>query len=173
MHLNYTAEQEDLRRELRAYMQALMTEELRQELRETEGGGPLYHQAMQQLGADGWLGIGWPEEYGGRACGPIEEFIFFDEVQRVGFPPPILTLSTVGPTLMKYGTEAQRAKYLPDILRGKCHFSIGYSEPSGGTDLAALVTRAERKGDRYVINGQKIWTSLADHADYILSLIHI
>jgi 3-oxocholest-4-en-26-oyl-CoA dehydrogenase alpha subunit len=167
VYLDYTKEQESLRGELRAYMNAMMTDELRDELTRTEGGGPLYHEAMRELGRDGWLGIGWPKAYGGRACGPIEEFIFFDEVQRAGFPPPILTLSTVGPTLMKYGTEAQKQAYLPEILQGTCHFSIGYSEPSGGTDLAGLTTRAERVGDEYVINGQKIWTSLADHADYI------
>ena len=132
-----------------------------------EGGGPLYHEAMQQLGADGWLGIGWPKEHGGQGRGPIEQFIFFDEVQRAGFPVPILTLNTVGPTLLKFGTDEQKAKYPPKILEGKCHFSIGYTEPESGTDLASLQTSAVRDGDEYVINGQKIWTSLADHADYM------
>ena len=122
---------------------------------------------MQQLGADGWLGIGWPKEHGGQGRGPIEQFIFFDEVQRAGFPIPILTLNTVGPTLLKFGTEEQKAKYPPKILEGKCHFSIGYTEPGSGTDLASLQTSAVRDGDDYVINGQKIWTSLADHADYM------
>jgi alkylation response protein AidB-like acyl-CoA dehydrogenase len=122
---------------------------------------------MQRLGADGWLGIGWPKEHGGQGRGPIEQFIFFDEVQRAGFPIPILTLNTVGPTLLKFGTDEQKAKYPPQILEGKCHFSIGYTEPASGTDLASLSTSAVRDGDEYVINGQKIWTSLADHADYM------
>ncbi|MGB5268245.1 MAG: acyl-CoA dehydrogenase family protein, partial [Polyangiales bacterium] len=123
--------------------------------------------AMQRLGADGWLGIGWPKEHGGQGRGPIEQFIFFDEVQRAGFPIPILTLNTVGPTLLKFGTAEQKAKYPPKILEGTCHFSIGYTEPGAGTDLASLQTSAVRDGDDYVINGQKIWTSLADHADYM------
>ena len=112
------------------------------ELDEVEGGGPLYHQAMQKLGADGWLGIGWPKEHGGQGRGPIEQFIFFDEVQRAGFPVPILTLNTVGPTLLKFGTAEQKAKYPPKILEGKCHFSIGYTEPDSVTDLASLKTSA-------------------------------
>ena len=99
--------------------------------------------------------------------GASGNFIFFDEVQRAGFPIPILTLNTVGPTLLKFGTDEQKAEYPPKILEGKCHFSIGYTEPESGTDLASLQTSAVREGDQYVINGQKIWTSLADHADYM------
>ncbi len=167
MYLDYTPDQKALRDKLRAYLDSLMTEALHQELLESEGGGPEYHKAMERLGADGWLGIGWPTEHGGQGKGPIEQFIFFDEVQRVSFPVPILTLNTVGPTLLKFGTEAQKKKYPPLILQGKCHFSIGYTEPQAGTDLASLKTTAVRDGDEYVINGQKIWTSLADHADYM------
>ena len=167
MYLDYTDEQRALLAEIRAYMADLVSEELRAELRHTEGGGPLYHQAIQKMGADGWLGIGWPAEHGGQGRGPIEQFIFFDEVQAAGFPVPILTLNTVGPTLIKFGTEEQRARYLPPILEGRCHFSIGYSEPAAGTDLASLRTKAVRDGDQYVITGQKMWTSLADHADFI------
>jgi len=167
MYCDYTPEQKALQQELRAYFDDLITEELVAELDQSEGGGPLYHQAMRKLGTDGWLGIGWPKEHGGQGRGPIEQFIFFDEVQRAGFPIPILTLNTVGPTLLKFGTEAQKAEYPPKILRGECHFSIGYTEPGSGTDLASLKTTAKRDGDDYVIRGQKIWTSLADHADYI------
>ncbi|MEM9728901.1 MAG: acyl-CoA dehydrogenase family protein [Myxococcota bacterium] len=167
MFFDYTDEQKALLDELRAYFDDLITDELEDELNGAEGGGPLYHQAMQRLGKDGWLGIGWPKEHGGQGRGPIEQFIFFDEVQRAGFPVPILTLNTVGPTLLKFGTDAQKAKYPPKILEGRCHFSIGYTEPASGTDLASLKTTAVRDGDEYVINGQKIWTSLADHADYM------
>ena len=119
------------------------------------------------MGADGWLGIGWPKEFGGQGRSAIEQYIFFDEVQRAGFPIPFLTLCTVGPTLMKYGTDEQKAKFLPAILRGELHFAIGYSEPGAGTDLAALRTRAVRDGDDYVVDGQKVFTSLAEYADYI------
>ena len=104
MHLDYTPEQHALRTELRGYFAQLMTPDLRAELAGSEGGGPLYHQALRQMGRDGWLGIGWPIEFGGRARPAIEQFIFFDEIQRAGFPIPFLTLCTVGPTLMKFGS---------------------------------------------------------------------
>jgi len=167
MYLDYTPEQKVLQEEIRAYMADLMTEALVEEILESEGGGPLYHQAIEKMGADGWLGIGWPVEWGGQARGPIEQFIFFDEVQGAGFPVPILTLNTVGPMLLGHGTDAQKAAFIPRILAGRCHFSIGYTEPSSGTDLASLKTSAVRDGDDYIIRGQKIWTSLADHADYL------
>jgi alkylation response protein AidB-like acyl-CoA dehydrogenase len=167
MYVDYSPEQKTLQTELRAYFARLMTPELEAELRSSEGGGPHYQRALTQMGRDGWLGVGWPKEYGGQGRTPLEQFIFFDEVQRAGFPIPLLTLNTVGPTLMRFGTAEQRAKYLPPILRGELHFSIGYTEPEAGTDLAALKTRAVRQGDHYVVNGQKVFTSLAAHADYI------
>ncbi len=167
MHIAYTAEQHALQARIRQRMAELMTPELREELLQTEGGGPLYRQTLQTLGSEGWLGLGWPKAYGGQGRTPIEEFIFFDEMHRSGFPIPLLTLNTVGPTLMAFGTDAQRQDLLPRILEGNVHFSIGYTEPSAGTDLASLKTTATRDGDDYVIQGQKIWTSLADHADYL------
>jgi alkylation response protein AidB-like acyl-CoA dehydrogenase len=167
MYIDYTPEQNELRTQVRSLMATLMTDELREELHHQEGGGPLYYSAMERIAGEGWLGFGWPVEVGGLGRSPMEEFIFFDEVHRSGFPIPLLTLSTVGPTLIRYGSEEQKAEILPKILAGKLHFSIGYSEPSAGTDLASLQTRAERAGEDYVINGQKIWISLADHADYL------
>jgi alkylation response protein AidB-like acyl-CoA dehydrogenase len=167
MHIDFSDEEKALRLELRNYFAALMTPEVEEEVATSEGGGPLYTRALKRMGADGWLGIGWPKQYGGQGRSALEQFIFFDEVQRAGFPIPLLTLNTVGPTLMKYGSDAQRARYLPPILRGELHFSIGYTEPEAGTDLAALKTRALRDGDFYVVNGQKVFTSLALHADYI------
>ena len=167
MYIDYTPAEKKLKAELRAYFQELVTPEVLDEFSGSEGGGPLYTKALRRMGADGWLGIGWPVEVGGRARPAIEQYIFFDEVQRAGFPIPFLTLCTVGPTLMKYGTEEQKAKMLPAILRGELHFAIGYSEPEAGTDLASLKTRAVREGDTYVVNGQKVFTSLAEYADYI------
>ncbi len=167
MFIDYTEAERALQQQVRETMAALMTDALRAELAHQEGGGPLYRAALEQLGADGWLGLGWPVSAGGQGRGPIEEFIFFDEVHRSGFPIPLLTLNTVGPTLIRFGTDAQRAEFLPRILAGRCHFAIGYTEPSAGTDLASLQTRAVRQGDQYVITGQKIFTSLADFADYI------
>jgi alkylation response protein AidB-like acyl-CoA dehydrogenase len=167
MFIDFTEQERALRDQLRAYFREIVTDDVLAEVSEREGGGPLYTETMRRLGADGWLGIGWPEEYGGRARPAIEQYIFFDEVQRAGFPIPFLTLCTVGPTLIKYGTDAQKREMLPKILRGELHFSIGYTEANAGTDLASLETRAVRDGDCYVVNGQKVFTSLADHADYI------
>ena len=123
-------------------------------------------KVVKQMGTDGWLGIGWPEEYGGKNKSQLEQFIFFDESMRAGAPVPMLTINTVGPTIFRYGTDEQKDRFLPQILRGEIHFCIGYTEPGAGTDLAALKTRAVRDGDEYVINGQKIFTSLASDADY-------
>ena len=167
MYIDYTDAERALIAELRAYFARVVTDAVLDEVAGTEGGGPLYTKALKQMGADGWLGIGWPKEFGGQGRSSIEQYIFFDEVQRAGFPIPFLTLCTVGPTLMKYGTDEQKARLLPAILRGETHFAIGYSEPSAGTDLASLRTRAVRDGDDYVIDGQKVFTSLAEYADYI------
>jgi alkylation response protein AidB-like acyl-CoA dehydrogenase len=119
------------------------------------------------MGADGWLGIGWPKEYGGQDRTMIEQLIFHDEATAAGAAIPLLTMNSVGPTLMEYGTQAQKDFFLPRILAGELHFAIGYSEPDAGTDLASLRTRAVRDGDGWVINGQKMWTSLASVADYV------
>jgi alkylation response protein AidB-like acyl-CoA dehydrogenase len=167
MHIDFTPEQRRFRDELRDYFGRMMTDDLVQEITGTEGGGPLYRKALKQMGSDGLLGIGWPEEYGGGARSKVDQFIFSDEVQRAGYPLPFLTLNTVGPTLMRYGNDEQRNEFLPRILKGELHFCIGYSEPGAGTDLASLKTRADRDGDDWVINGQKMWTSLADFSDYV------
>jgi alkylation response protein AidB-like acyl-CoA dehydrogenase len=176
MDLTYTPEQERLRRELRGYFAALMTPERREALATADGeygSGAAYRQVVRELGRDGWLALSWPEEYGGRGASGIEQLIFTDEAAVAGVPVPFLTLSTVGPTIMRFGTAGQKAHYLPRIAGGEIHFSIGYSEPEAGTDLASLRTRAVRvKGDGeggggYVINGQKMWTSLIQYADYV------
>jgi alkylation response protein AidB-like acyl-CoA dehydrogenase len=170
MHIGYTPEQEDLRRELRSYFAALMTPDRRAAL--TSGGGDYgdsatYKDTVRRMGLDGWLTLGWPEEYGGRNRPMIEQLIFVDEAAVAGAPVPFLTLNSIGPTIMAYGTPEQQADYLPKIASGEIHFAIGYSEPEAGTDLAALRTRAVRDGDEYVINGQKMWTSLVQYADYV------
>ena len=168
MELDFTPDQKKFRDELRAYFKDMMTAELVKELRgDGEGGGPLFRAAMKQMGRDGLLGVGWPKAYGGQGRSPIEQFIFADEVQTAGFPLPFLTLNTVGPTLMHYGSDTQRDFFLPKILAGEMFFAIGYSEPGAGTDLASLKTAAVKDGNDWVINGQKMWTSLAGYADYI------
>jgi alkylation response protein AidB-like acyl-CoA dehydrogenase len=167
MYIDYTPEQQQLRDELRAYFTPLVTPEYQAELGESEGGGPLYMKAVRQLGADGWLGLGWPKEYGGQGRTPVEQFVFFDEASRAGVMLPMLTINAVAPAIMEHGTAAQKARYLPAILRGEAHFAIGYTEPSSGTDLASLRTRAVRDGDSWMINGSKLFTSQAEYADYI------
>jgi alkylation response protein AidB-like acyl-CoA dehydrogenase len=122
---------------------------------------------VRQLGRDGWLVLSWPAEYGGRGGSMLDQLIFTDEAAAAGVPVPFLTINTVGPTIMRFGTGEQKARYLPKIAAGELHFSIGYSEPEAGTDLAALRTRAVRDGDGYVINGQKMWTSLIQYADFV------
>ena len=170
MRIDYTPEQQALAAELREYFAELMTPERRAGLRSgggEYGDGVAYKEIVRQLGKDGWLALGWPPEYGGQGRSMLDQLIFTDEAAVAGVPVPFLTVNTVGPTIMRYGTEEQKAFYLPKIAAGELHFSIGYSEPEAGTDLASLRTRAERDGDEYVVTGQKMWTSLIEYADYV------
>jgi alkylation response protein AidB-like acyl-CoA dehydrogenase len=167
MEIGYTEEQEALRDRLRDYYARLLTPEIEAQLAESHGIGPHMRRVVKQMAEDGWLGIGWPVEYGGQGRSAIEQYIFFDESMRAGAPVPMLTINTVGPTIMQFGSNEQKEFFLPKILAGDIHFCIGYTEPGSGTDLASLQTRAVRDGDEYVINGQKIFTSLAGDADYI------
>ena len=166
MEIGYTEEQQALRQELREYYANLLTPEVEAELSVSHGIGPTVRRITKQMASDGWLGIGWPKQYGGQGRSAIEQFIFFDESMRSGAPVPMLTINTVGPTIMNFGTDEQKAFFLPKILAGEIHFCIGYSEPQAGTDLAALQTRGVVDGEELVINGQKIFTSLAGDADY-------
>jgi alkylation response protein AidB-like acyl-CoA dehydrogenase len=167
MYIGLTDEQERLRQEVRAYYEELLTPEVREKLAGAGGVGPENRRVVRKMGEDGWLGVGWPKEWGGRGFTPVEQFIWFDESMRAGASVPMLTINTVGPTIMNFGTDEQREFFVPKILKGEIHFCIGYSEPGAGTDLAALRTKAERDGDEYIINGQKMWTSLATDADFV------
>jgi hypothetical protein len=170
VHIELTDEQQALRAQLRGYFAGLLTPAERHELL-TERHGPVYRDVIRRMGRDGWLGVGWPVEYGGRGFGEIEQQIFVDEATRADVPLPSVTLQTVGPTLQVHGTPEQRARFLPAILAGEVHFAIGYTEPDAGTDLAALRTTAVRDGDTYVdtyvVNGQKIFTTGAHDADFV------
>jgi len=171
MRIAYTPEQERLRAELRDYFARLMTDEVRAALEDPAegdyGDGEAYRSVVRRLGRDGWLALSWPAEYGGRGGTVLDQLIFTDEAALARVPVPFLTVNTVGPTIMRFGTPAQKAFYLPRIAAGEIHFSIGYSEPGAGTDLASLRTTATRDGDEYVIDGQKMWTSLIQYADYV------
>ncbi len=162
MQLEFTVEQRLLQGQLRAYFEDLVAE-----VESSDFDEPAYTHYIRRMGQDGWLGVGWPLEYGGQARGAIDQMIFVEESHWAGVPLPLLTLNSVGPTLMALGTAEQKQRILPGILRGEVHFSIGYTEPSAGTDLASLQTRAVHDRDEYVINGQKIYTSAIQYADYV------
>jgi 3-oxocholest-4-en-26-oyl-CoA dehydrogenase alpha subunit len=167
MRFQETAEERALRVELRQYFTAL-----REELALDDKGAPGedepgFRRVVRRLGQDGWLGIGWPKEYGGQARSARDQFVMFDEVQRAGIPFPFVTINTVGPTIMRFGTEAQKERYLPGILAGEINVAIGYTEPGAGTDLASLRTSAVLDGDSWVVNGSKVFTSGANQADYV------
>ncbi|ORW04353.1 acyl-CoA dehydrogenase family protein [Mycobacterium kyorinense] len=170
MRISYTPEQEELRRELRSYFAKLITPERREALSSTSGEygtGNVYRETVAQMGRDGWLALGWPKEYGGQARSAMDQLIFTDEAAIAGAPVPFLTINSVAPTIMAFGSEEQKKFFLPKIAAGELHFAIGYSEPGAGTDLANLRTTAVRDGDDYIVNGQKMWTSLIQYADYV------
>ena len=161
-----TAEERAFKQEARTYLSGLVNEDDRAEMR-TDRMGPAYHRIIKQMGADGWMGVGWPKEYGGQGRGAIEQQVFVNEAARADVHLPSVTLQTVGPTLQAYGTEKQKEMFLADIVTGDVHFAIGYSEPDAGTDLASMRTSAVRDGDHYVVNGQKMWTTGGHAADYV------
>ncbi|TQM70672.1 hypothetical protein FHX41_4408 [Actinomadura hallensis] len=166
MFIDLTDEQKKLRAELREYFENCLDAEQRAAIEE-DPFGPAYMEHCRRLGRDGMLGVALPKEYGGRGYGPVEQTIFANEIARAEVTYPLITLNSVAPTILQYGTDAQKEFFIPRILAGECHFAIGYSEPGAGTDLAALRTTAVRDGDHYVVNGQKIFTSGAHHADYV------
>jgi 3-oxo-4-pregnene-20-carboxyl-CoA dehydrogenase beta subunit len=166
MFIELTPEQQRLQAELREYLTGLVSAEERAAM-DADRHGPAYRAVVRRLGRDGWLGLGWPERYGGRGLGPIEQQLFVTEACRADVPFPAVTLLTVGPVLQAHGTAEQQARFLPPILAGELHFAIGYTEPEAGTDLAALRTSAVRAGDSYVVNGQKVFTTGAHSAEYI------
>jgi 3-oxo-4-pregnene-20-carboxyl-CoA dehydrogenase beta subunit len=172
MFLDLTDEQVSLRDELRAYFSTLISAEERASML-GDRHNAAYRAVVRRMGRDGWLGLGWPTEFGGRGLGQVEQQIFVDEAARADVPLPSVTLQTVGPTLQAHGTPEQKEFFLPRILAGELHFAIGYTEPEAGTDLAALRTRAVlvngdgEAGGTYVVNGQKIFTTGGHDADYI------
>ena len=167
-NLELTEEQRALKAELRDYFTGLADARRAPRLMATDRHGPTYQKTIRQMGDDGWMGVGWPKEYGGHGLGEVEQTIFANEAQRADVHLPAVTLQTVGPTLIRYGTEQQKDLFLKRILAGDVHFAIGYSEPDAGTDLASLRTTADaRDGDHYVVNGQKMWTTGGHQADYL------
>jgi len=166
MYCKLTDQQLSLRDEIRNYFKTLITPSLKDALR-GHSATPLYKEVIRQIGKDGCLAVGWPVQYGGRGLGAVEQMIFVQEALRAGAPIPFVTLSTLGPTLMVHGSEEQKAYFLPRIASGQLHFAIGYTEPSSGTDLASLKTKAVLNNGVFRVNGNKIYTSHAEGADYV------
>lgn len=170
MKIEFTPEQLALQQEVREYMQGIMTPAMREEMKNPEyfeGGGPEFRKQFAKMGKDGWISLSWPKALGGREATPMDQYIFTEEVMAAGFPYPFLTTEAVGPVLSEYASDTVRDEAVKGVLAGETVIAIGYSEPGAGTDLAGLTTRAVRDGDDWVINGQKMWTSLANFADYV------
>lgn len=167
MDFDYTPAQEQLRKDYRERLESVMTPERRAAVAGLMEGGDAMTEVRRALGAAGLLGVAWPIEYGGHGLTALEQYIFGEEARRVNAPLPMITLNTVGPTLIQFGTDQQKTRFLPAILKGEVDFAIGYSEPGAGSDLASLRTTAVRDGDEFVINGSKMFTSGAEFADYI------
>ncbi|QQD17347.1 acyl-CoA dehydrogenase family protein [Spongiibacter nanhainus] len=171
MNIELSPAQEAFRQRVRDYMsQQMMTADFIAELANEEfshGGGPVYWQKMRQLGEDGWIRYSWPKELGGAGADPVEQYLLVDEAKRSGFPWPALSANSIGPVFAKHAQPEIRERIVAEIMNGEAYLAIGYSEPSAGSDLASLRTRAERDGDDWIINGQKIWTSCANFSQYI------
>lgn len=166
MYLELTDEQAALQQTLREYFATVVSPDEAEAMLVTRHGD-VYRDVVKRMGRDGWLGVGWPSEYGGHGFGQLEQQIFVNEAARRDVPLPYVTLQTVGPVLQVHGTPAQKDFFLPKILAGELHFAIGYTEPEAGTDLASLRTKAVRDGDHYVVNGQKVFTTGGHDADYV------
>src|SRR5207253_626656 len=168
MRYAYPREQLAWRDEVRRFLQKAVTPALVAEMRQAgnEGDGPLARAFHRQMFEKGWWAIGWPKEFGGLGKSAVEQYIFIDEMMAAGAPAMRLAVSSVAPTILRVGSEEQKARWLPSILKGEIDFAVAYSEPDAGTDLASLKTRAVLDGDQWVVNGQKIWNTGAHTASH-------
>jgi alkylation response protein AidB-like acyl-CoA dehydrogenase len=173
MDLSFTAEEQTFRDEVRAFLAEKLPARIADKVRT---GKRLAKADMEQwhaiLNARGWLANHWPQQYGGPGWNAVQKFIFENECALAHAPRIVpFGVNMLGPVLIKYGTEAQKARWLPRILDGSDWWCQGYSEPGAGSDLAAVKTTAVRNGDHYVVNGQKTWTTLGQHANMIFCLV--
>ncbi len=176
-------ELESFRRETRSWLEANCPPDMREPVRdETDlcwGGRNAYFKNEAQkrwlelMAGRGWTVPDWPKDYGGGGLSPAESKILRQEMTAIGARNPLYSfgISMLGPALLKYGTEEQKKRFLPEIARGEIRWCQGYSEPNAGSDLASLQTKAEDKDDHWLVNGQKVWTSYADKADWIFCLV--
>ena len=177
MNARFSEEDEAFRREIADWM----AENLRGEFESVKGrGGPGDEQALfgerhaweKRMGQHGWVGVGWPKSVGGRGCSLTQQMIFHEEYARAGGPGRVghIGEGLLGPTLIHFGNDDQKQRFLPKILSGEEVWCQGYSEPSAGSDLANVQTRAELEGDEWIVNGQKVWTSGAEWSDWCFVL---
>ena len=168
MEFNFTPEQERLRLEVREFLQKNVTEKSRLDFKYDHPYCEDTKKVLRGLGERGWLCPLWPKEMGGIGATALDNYVIQEEIARAYAPEPFAVMApmVVGPTLMMHGTEEQKKKYVPRIARGEIEFSLGYTEPQAGSDLASLALKAEDKGDHYLINGQKMYSTKADFADY-------
>jgi len=168
MEFSFTPEQDRLRLEVREFLQKEVTDESRMDFRFDRQYGPDTWRVLRGLGERGWLCPAWPRELGGIGASPLDNYVIQDEISYAYAPTPFAVISAmvVGPTLLLHGSEEQKKKYLPMIARGEVEFSMGYTEPQSGSDLASLSLRADDKGEYYLVNGQKMFSTKADFADY-------
>lgn len=168
MEFSFTPEQERLRLEVRKFLEKNVTEKSRLDFKYDHPYSEDTKKVLRGLGERGWLCALWPKEMGGIGATALDNFVIQEEIARAYAPEPFSVMApmVVGPTLMMHGTEEQKKEYLPRIARGEIEFSLGYTEPQSGSDLASLSLKAEDKGDYYLINGQKMYSTKADFADY-------
>ena len=174
---------DDFRSETRAWLEANCPPEMREPMRDESdacwgGRDPVFKNEaqkvwMERMAERGWTVPDWPKDYGGGGLSAAETKILKQEMARIGARNPLMSfgISMLGPALLKYGSEAQKKRFLPEIARGEIRWCQGYSEPGAGSDLASLQTKCEDKGDHWLVNGQKVWTSYADKADWIFCLV--
>ena len=173
---------ETFRTEARAWLEANCPPAMRTPLDEKEvvwgGRDPVFPNDdarlwLERMGERGWTAPTWPRAYGGGGLSPAENAVLQEELKRIGARAPLWSfgLWMFGPVLLEFGSEAQKQAWIPDIVRGRTRWCQGYSEPGAGSDLASLATRCEDRGDHFLVNGQKIWTSYADKADWMFCLV--
>jgi pimeloyl-CoA dehydrogenase large subunit len=172
MDLAFTEEERAFRDEARRFFRTEIPQSIRTKVAEGEGLTRDDMIASQRiLNARGWATPNWPVQWGGQAWSPVQVYLYQDEMQQANVPPPIaFNVTMVGPVIAQFGNDAQKQHFLPRTANADLFWCQGFSEPGAGSDLASLRTRAERKGDKYVINGQKTWTTLAQYADWIFCL---
>lgn len=173
MDLNYTPEQEAFRADVRQFLEDNLPADIRERVQKSLRPDKAMTQRWQKILFDkGWGASTWPQEFGGPGWSPIEQLIFEEECALAGAPRQLdFGLRMVAPVIMTFGNEEQKERFLPGILSGEDWWCQGYSEPGSGSDLASLRTSAKLEGDHYVVNGQKTWTTLGQHADWIFCLV--